>query len=333
MYPEAVVKGYFGLHAYAVGVHIWVANARRRLRSIATRHAGLPHAEGTVDSPDQAVAGDITRLWLRNLTSRARVVGDRAGVVVSLASHGHRAATAWLAVESIARGDVLPGRIVLHLERQDPVGSQLRRLRRRGLEIVRVDPGLGPHAKLHPVVVGPRRRGEPVVLADDDMVYPPTWLATLLAAAARHPDAIVAHRAHRIPVADDGAFAAYATWPPRTTDEPSFATFGTTVSGQLVPASVLDALAARGDAFRELAPKADDVWLHATAVREGVRVAQVACASANFPFVPGSQRTALNATNVFQGGNDRQIAACYGTLERSRVAEDAARETRGSAAG
>lgn len=314
-------------------MQIWVANARRRLRALAARHAGLPHAEGTVDSPDATVAGDITRLWVRNLTTRARIVDADGAVTVSIASHGHRAATAWLAVESIARGDVLPGRIVLHLERDDRVGSQLRRLRRRGLEIVRVEPGLGPHAKLHPVVVGPRRADEPVVLADDDMVYPASWLAALLAAASRHPDAIVAHRAHRIPVGADGRLAEYATWPPQTAAEPSFATFGTTVSGQYVPARVLDALAARGDAFRTLAPQADDVWLHATAVRAGVRVAQVARESVNYPFVPGSQRTALNATNVFQGGNDRQIAATYGDLERSRIVEDAARQASGPAAG
>lgn len=50
--------------------------------------------------------------------------------------------------------------------------------------------------------------------------------------------------------------------------------------------------------------------------------------SQNYPFVPATQSIALNATNVFEGGNDRQLAACYTEATRSRIAADAERLAR-----
>lgn len=97
------------------------------------------------------------------------------------------------------------------------------------------------------------------------------------------------------------------------------------MSGQLLPPALLDALAARGEAFRDVAPRADDLWIHATAVAEGIRVAQASEESANYPFIPGSQASSLQATNVWDGGNDRQAAATYRPSELERIVADARR--------
>lgn len=104
--------------------------------------------------------------------------------------------------------------------------------------------------------------------------------------------------------------------------------FATSVSGQLLPPKLQQQLRAEGRRFLELAPKADDVWLHYTEVAHGWRIRQVTDQSQNYPFVPATQSIALNATNVFEGGNDRQLAACHTEATRSRIAADAERLAR-----
>lgn len=185
-----------GMPPLATATH----RVRANLRRLAVRFAGLPHAD---DGPDRAtpeVAGDLTRLWRTNLLGRRSVVDPASRVDVSLASHGHRIDRVWVAIEAIARGDARPRRIHLVLDEGDAVPQSLRRLQRRGLEIVHVDATLGPHKKHYPSASGPRDPDVPLATADDDAIYPPTWLAGLLAAAERSPDALIAHRAHRIAI-------------------------------------------------------------------------------------------------------------------------------------
>lgn len=301
-----------------------VARMRGVLRTAAVRLAGLPHTEGTVDSPPPDVAGDITKLWLRNSNpfSRARVSHPDGGADVTMTTHGERLRDVWLAVESIGRGTVKPRRLILWLD--DPAARlprRLRRLRRRGLEVLRTDPGLGVHTKYWPYLAT-QPLEVPLVLGDDDIVYPPTWLEGLLAAQAQSPDCAVAYRVHTVGFAADGGFAPYAQWRSCESDQPSYAHFATSVSGQLLPVEFQRALRAEGTAFRSLAPTADDVWLHRTAVLSGFRTRQVAPGQQHWWFIPGSQTTGLNAVNVVGGANDRQLRASHTRLTRERIRGD-----------
>ena len=61
-----------------------------------------------------------------------------------------------------------------------------------------------------------------------------------------------------------------------------------------------------------LAPKADDIWLHACAVRSGTKVRQVFGQQRNFAVVPTTQfNAALVVRNVWMGGNDVQASRVY----------------------
>lgn len=300
------------------------ATVRSRGRRFAVEHLGLPHAEGTRDAPDSVVAGEVTRLWLRATFSRERVIDERGEAVVVMTTHGERIQNAWLALESIGRGDAKPGRLILFLEHPiERLPWRLRRLARRGVEIRAVKPGLGVYTKFWRYIEsGDNALDRPLVTSDDDMIYPAEWLAELLAAHAAHPNDIVAQRAHVIGT-DGDALAEYRTWQPVQTTEPSFAHFATSVSGQLLPPRVQRALRARGRAFLDAAPKADDVWLHTVAVDEGIRTRQVSDSSKNYPFVPATQGTALNVDNVFGGGNDRQLRASHTHETLRRILGDA----------
>ncbi|UFS59943.1 hypothetical protein [Subtercola endophyticus] len=293
-----------------------------------------PVAEGpldpslAIDTPTVEVSRDIRRLRWNNRFSLRPVTSKKSSVVATMTTHGARVNQAYVAIESIARGSRRPNRFILWID--DPAIAQnlpaaLRRLRRRGLEIIEVDPGLRVHTKYRYYVESSSAHRFDMVTCDDDIIYPSSWLLGLERARLRHPDAIVAYRAHRI-LTEGDAVAPYSTWPPNTSDVPSLLHFGTSVSGQLFPPAFLDLVRDAGRGFLEVSPTGDDVWLHFLAAESGVPVVQVTQQPVLFPFVPGSQADGLYRENGWNGGNDRQIAATYTAevIERLRRAESSA---------
>ncbi|MBG6214551.1 MAG: hypothetical protein LH475_09490 [Cryobacterium sp.] len=269
----------------------------------------------------------LASLRLTNRLSRRAVTGSGA-VVVNLTSFGHRIDLVFYALETIAAGRVRPRRLILWLDDTTTVThppATLRRLQRRGLEI-RSCPDFGPHKKQYPyALTGPTL---PLVAADDDVLYPRTWLAELLEAAARHPLDITGQRAHTITF-DGDRVAPYSEWVAARGTAASFRTLCTGVSGIYYPLGLLDALRAEGDAFLRVAPRADDLWVYSVGVRHGIRARQVGESQAEYPAIPGSQRGTLYRLNVTEGGNDAQFAACVGALERQRVLRDDPRDSGG----
>lgn len=296
--------------------------ARSALRRGAERFAGLPRPTGPVDSPTPAAARDVRDLWLRNSRpfGAPGVVDPGGKAVVSMTTHGARLRDVWVAIESIGRGTVLPRRIILWLDEPVRLPGRLRRLQARGLEVRVVAPGNRVHTKYWPYLET-MPLDVPLVLADDDIVYPPTWLAVLLRAHEETPELVVAYRAHVVGMAD-GMMQPYAQWRSCDDDTSSFAHFATSVSGQVLPLALQRALRSEGTAFRQLAPTADDVWIHRTAVLTGIRTRQALPGQRHWPFVPGSQGGGLNALNVVGGANDRQLASSHTALTLQRIRDD-----------
>lgn len=274
-----------------------------------------------IDHPTPRTRLDLVALELRNRVSRRPATSASGTAVVTMTTHGPRAARAHLALETIARGSSRPARLVLWIDDEglfQRLPRGLRRLQRRGLE-VRLVPDYGVHAKYFPAVTADPALDSPLVTADDDTLYPREWLAGLTAAHRAHPDDVIAYRAHRMSVAD-GRVTPYATWVPAAGLEPSAAFFGTSVSGQLLPTALQRALRERGEAFRESSPRSDDIWIRAVALDAGLRVRLVDGGSRTFPFVPRTQGSGLYLANYWDGGNDRQIAASYSASAVTAIA-------------
>lgn len=297
------------------GGAVRVGNA---LRATLARAWRIPSATRRLFDSDAPIDAARRFALLNRITFR-RVTGP--GPEVSLTSHGERIALAHIAIESIVHGDLRPRRLTLWLD--DPAvaarpPAALRRLRRRGLRIASFTGGLGPHTKYAAHVLTSSEFSGPLVTADDDVIYPRYWLAELDRGQREHPDRICCFRARRI-IAEGERFAPYGTWQFAHTDAPSFANFATGVSGVSYPPAFLDQLAQLGTRFLEVAPKADDVWLNAAAVRFGFEVQQVRRLSEEYPTVPWTQASALLRFNVDRGENDLQIRAAYGQSEVVRV--------------
>jgi hypothetical protein len=259
-------------------------------------------------------------LALRNRLSGEPVVGSSA-VVVSLTSYGRRIRTVHLAIESIARGTIRPQRLILWLDDAQAVShppAGLRRLQQRGLEIAHTE-DVRSHKKYYPYVQTTPKHLLPLVTADDDVLYPRSWLEELWTAWNVAPDCVWCVRGRVAQIDPAGRFRPYADWPLARVTRPAHSIVPTGTSGVLYPPSVLDALRRAGDAFRALAPDTDDLWLHHVALVAGVRAGQVTSHARHFPVLPFGQGHGLFRSNVSEG-NDAVLDRLYTASDRGSLA-------------
>lgn len=248
-------------------------------------------------------------------------------VVISLTSHGDRLRRVHYTIESIARGYV-KAPIILWLDPADYEASwpkPLRRLVRRGLQVRRSDGLYGPHTKYWNQFRAVEGQGVRVATVDDDMIYPEWFLQRLLFIGDLRSDVVIAYRAHRIELRD-GQLLPYVKWTAANTSRASYLHFATGVSGVLYPETFISHVVAQGEEFMELTPRADDVWLHACALRSGHPIRQVYSNPRNFAVVPTTQGGALVIGNTLMGGNDEQIARVYTDDDIAALVEASARE-------
>ena len=80
---------------------------------------------GFDDAPSRQVRRDLRRLALRNRFSRASIVDPTSTFVVTMTTHGARLRDVHVALESIARGTVLPARVILWLDEERELTASL----------------------------------------------------------------------------------------------------------------------------------------------------------------------------------------------------------------
>lgn len=252
-----------------------------------------------------------------------RNVNGNTPVVLSLTTHGHRLETVWIALESIANGELRANRTLLFLDERisrDQLPKSLKELEARGLELLFVR-DLGPHTKYFYAVPIALAMDEPLATIDDDVIYPHWWLARLYQAHEENRNVINCYRARDIRFDGSGKILQYGDWPFTSNTEPRYSVFFTGVSGVIYPVTFLRLLDQAGEGFRDKCPKSDDIWLNFVATRSGFRVRQITADARYFPTIPGTQDSALWRQNR-TGDNFRQLLATYDTPTLARVRAD-----------
>jgi len=266
----------------------------------------------------------LNLLRSQNKFSRRRIVAS-GGPILSLTSYGARINSVYLAIESIAAAAFLPSRFILWLDDRKAfhnLPATLERLQSRGLEVTLTE-NLGPHTKYYPALGIMNNFDQPLIIADDDQLYTRKWLVGLMDAYRDNPHVVNCYRAHTIKLLHD-RIAPYKDWRSCDSDAPSMLHFATGVSGVALPPVLLRLLKERGTEFRSLCPAADDIWLHANAVRARLRTRQIGSWQRNFPVIPGTQERTLMVTNVDGSQNDAQIARTYSSQDIALLQEELA---------
>jgi hypothetical protein len=198
--------------------------------------------------------------------------------------------------------------------------NSLKNLQRRGLEIYLCE-NFGPHTKYFPYVSSIKDHVYPLVTGDDDQLYPTWWLEELLKAYEAAPDRVNCHYAKVVGLVN-GELQPYEGWAKCDSTNPSYRYIALGVSGVIYPPGLLNALRNAGTAFRACCPKADDVWLHVQALRNGYRIQQLTRLPREFLMIPGSQDVALWHYNLREGGNNWQIRATYTSDDYARMSSE-----------
>lgn len=264
----------------------------------------------------------MVALALSNVMSRRPAVAA-GGPVVSLTSYGKRARTVGFTLESIAQGTLLPSRLLLWLDEPELIArlpASVRRLQARGLEVLPCE-NYGPHKKYYPYVAAQTTLDAPLVTADDDVLYPRDWLASLMAAHQREPELVHCYRA-RVMALSGSELLPYASWPDCSTTAPSHRHFSVGLAGVLFPAHVQRELQHSGASFTSSCPRTDDIWLNLHAQRAGARVRQLRARPQHFMLLPGTQSVALLHSNV-QTGNDAALRKLYDAEQLARLLQHA----------
>lgn len=227
------------------------------------------------------------------------VVGNEE-IIVSLTTHGRRLFEVYLAIESVMQGSVKPNRIILwlpkELEEKDLPQTLVNQVQ-RGLE-VRYTEDLGPHTKLIPTLkVFP---DSAIITIDDDIIYPYDTVEMLVFAHCKNPHAICANRILDIQLDSEGHPIPMQNWKElddkeRNNDKNFFEGVG----GVLYPPHCFSSEVFNQSVFKEICPKADDVWFNCMALLSNTSVLSANLHYPHFPLLINEsiQDSALWKTN------------------------------------
>lgn len=251
------------------------------------------------------------------------------GVTVSLTTHGIRMDTVHGAIYSILRGSVVPEYLVLVLNSEPKSAVAIRsieRLKRHGLKVL-IAPNFGPHTKYFPVVMQADRPLDILVTADDDIFYPRNWLERLVQTHRQYSEDVICWWAKEMRM-ENGNLLSYHAWPNAATFEADRSNFALGVGGVLYPHSMIRALRVAATGFLTCCARADDIWLHAVALRSGHKIRPIVCTFTWPVMIPDTQEGGLNHTNHLPEGNDLQMAATYSQLDLRALQEAIASRAR-----
>lgn len=233
-------------------------------------------------------------------------------LTVSLTSIPSRIDKLWITIESLLRQTYKPDRIILWLaedEFQDvKLPEKLEQQKKRGLQ-VRYCEDLRSYKKFYDAVL--EYPDDYIVTVDDDIIYAEDMLEILVKTYRNNPGSIVCHRSHYI-VKRRGELRPYNEWityndREKNVDTHSFYNFFTSGAGTLFPVFRLRREILRKDAFMELAPYADDVWLNFCAWISGVKTVNTKGILGHIITIKSSSDNGLARANVFYKRNDEQI--------------------------
>lgn len=313
-YTQLIGKGSFCVKS----IDEKIAEAEAEWRSYRYRNAGVRES-----------AGQLFRALLRSAVKRMNCISrnicpvkKRAGfkpsydetkvnLVVSLTSTGERIKYILPTLYSLASQTRKPDLIVLWLGKDKAYPERmLSRIRETGI-LIRYREDLGPNTKYH--YAFDEYRNDVVITVDDDIIYNKDMIQELYRAYLKHPDAVTARRVHKILFGRNRKPLKYKDWiwEYRSCTGPAHDLFATGVGGVLYPPGIMGLKCWGNRDFLKVCPKADDIWLKFTELKNGIRV----CAVPNAGFHKDTVNlrilgVSLAAGNIVRGRNDIYIKAC-----------------------
>tara|TARA_B110000037_G_scaffold220120_1_gene286971 strand:+ start:104 stop:1003 length:900 start_codon:yes stop_codon:yes gene_type:complete len=257
----------------------------------------------------------IQSLINQNLNSQASLLSDKNNITVSLTTFGKRIDDVYLAVESIAKQTLKPNRVILWLSKDEFFNKKLpitlANLEKRGLEI-KYCRDLKSYNKIIPTIK--ECPNDLIITIDDDIIYNFDLIEILYKNYLNDPTIIYCGSAKIMKINDRRVFD-YNSWQKiEGKSDASLLNFALGFSGVLYFPGCFDDEVLNEQKLLELAPSADDVWLKAMSLINGVSVKSVKSEFAkSSSFIPLgiAQADSLSITNVIMGKNNIQLSNIF----------------------
>lgn len=229
---------------------------------------------------------------------------DSSDVIVSLTTYPARIEQAYFCLNSLLRQSVSNKQVILWLAKgQFPNGEadlpkRILSLKNYGLQIKFCDDF---HSYKKIFCTAQQFSDCTIVTADDDTLYPESWLKKLIETHEEHPDCVVCYRAHNMTF-ENGRPLPYSKWQGLSKDikGPLKTLVPIGVGGVLYPPHFFDDVCFDYSIIERLAPTTDDIWLKVLAMKNEVSAVKVNLNSKEWFTVKGSQKTSLKSINVDQ---------------------------------
>jgi hypothetical protein len=250
-------------------------------------------------------ARDLNRRWSReSLYLKER---ENIGAIISVTSYPPRFKTLSLTIKSLMLQAVRAEKLVLWIadNDMDKLPEEVLNLRNFGLEIkscedIRSYKKIIPSLRIY--------ADKPIIIADDDVYYPSTWLSELFHAWNGDSFEAICRRGHKIKFYSDGSIAPYSDWTLNIDQHPgSPDIFATGMGGVLYPPGIFHSDVLDSQRAMQLCPTGDDIWLYWMVRRAGGVFRKIGDRS-DFTGWEGTELSSLTQINVPTGGNDDQIA-------------------------
>lgn len=236
-----------------------------------------------------------------------RIVERRRRVIVSIASYTERFGSLDRVITSLQRQTIKPERIVLCIAEgdQEYLPEEVKwDIDHGNVELLLAGEDLRPHNKYFWAMQ--KYQDHAIITVDDDAVYAPTMVESLLKGYWFHPDCVIARRVHRI-LRENGEALPYRKWDRvcKSVTEPSLDLLATGVGGVLYPPNILNLSEKNLPKIRETII-ADDLYLKYIENIKRIKVLYVK--DREDTSLDCAKEGALYKENVFNGGNDRIVA-------------------------
>lgn len=246
-------------------------------------------------------------------------VNCNSEIVVSLTSFPARINLVHLSIKSILNQTYKPKKVVLWLSaeqfpnQEKKLPESLLELKECGLEIEFCE-DIKPHTKYF--YAFKKYPKDLIVTVDDDIFYPRDVLEKLFVLSQKKSGCIIANRVREVSF-EENRVKPYRDWKINGgyNSEPTKKLLPTGVGGVLYKPSFFSDSLFNTDIIRKICLNADDIWLRANSLKNGVSVVFTNYYFYPFIEIPNSQGANLHTANVFLQDNDKQIQEVFTFLD------------------
>lgn len=227
-------------------------------------------------------------------------------IIISLTSYPKRFDYLYLCLKSLLYQTVKPNRIILWLGDDSSLSDlpfRVLLMKKYGVEIEFVNENIKSHKKYYYAMQN--YTNSIVITLDDDVIYSPFLVESLLECHKHYPNAVCARRVHAMTF-DNGKLMKYSEWKHAISgpEKIGMHLFAVGVGGILYPPHCLNTEVFNKEKFKEICFNADDVWLKFMEVLNGTKVAKAKSIWTHPINIDENDDSGLKLTNVNKNQND-----------------------------